>query len=47
MNKSLHSQAVAGSITPHLEGAARSESHPERTPVQTNSKPDKGGAEHE
>ena len=47
MNETLRSQAIAGSITPQLEGALRSESHPKRAPAQTNSKPEKGGKKHE
>lgn len=47
MNENLYSQAVAGSITPQLEGASRSDSHPKRVPTKTNSKPEKGGTKHE
>lgn len=47
MNENLYSQAVMGSITPQLEGASRSDSHPKRVPPQTSSKPEKGGTKHE
>lgn len=47
MNEILRSQAAAGSITPQLEGASRSDSHPRRVPSKPNSKPEKGGAKHE
>ncbi len=44
MNENLRTQALAGSITPQLEGAAQSETHPQRTPAQTDAKSEKGGA---
>ncbi len=47
MNEILRPQALAGSITPQLEGAAQSKIHPQRTSAQSNIKPGKGGAEHE
>lgn len=47
MKEILRSQAVTGSITPLLEGAARSDPHAERAPAQTNIKPEKGGTNHE
>ena len=47
MNQFLRPQTVTGSITPLLEGAAQSETHPQRTPTQTKNKPEKGGTNHE
>lgn len=47
MNKMLRPQNTAGSITPHLEGAAQSLSHPERATAPLNSQADKGGNKHE
>ena len=47
MNENLRTQALAGSITPQLEGAAQSKTHPQRTPAQSNTKPEKGGTDHE
>ena len=47
MKEVLKSQAATGSITPQLEGAARSTSHPERMPASTNSQAEKGGTSHE
>ena len=47
MKEILPSQAAAGSITPHLEGAAQSVSHPERVTASANPETKKGGAEHE
>lgn len=47
MNEILRSQSAAGSITPQLEGASQSTSHPKRAPAPSNSKPEKGGKKHE
>ena len=47
MKEILRSQAVTGSITPQLEGASQSVSHPERGAEQSNSKPEKGSVKHE
>ena len=47
MKEILRSQPAVGSVTPQLEGASQSVSHPERVPVQPNDMPKKGGAKHE
>ena len=46
MNENLYPPAADGSITPQLEGAARSGSHPERI-SKSSSTPKKGGTTHE
>ena len=47
MNEILRPQAVTGSVTPQLEGAAQSETHPQRPAAQAYAEPKKGGADHE
>ena len=47
MKENQRLEPNAGSLTPQLEGAARSASHPQRTRPQASSKPEKGGAGHE
>ena len=47
MKEILRPQAAAGSITPQLEGAAQSVSHPERVSTPINSDSKKGGTEYE
>ncbi len=47
MKGNIFPQATAGSITPQLEGAAQSVSHPERSPKQPTPKSEKGGTSHE
>lgn len=47
MNEIQRPNSCIGSLTPQLEGAARSVSHPERIQPETNSKTQKGGKNHE
>lgn len=47
MNEIQRPKSCIGSLTPQLEGAACSASHPERTQPDPNSKTQKGGKNHE
>ncbi len=47
MKEILSHQTATGSVTPQLEGAEQSISHPERVPNQPDNKQEKGGARHE
>lgn len=47
MKETQQPQGVSGSLTPHLEGAERSLSHPERMQPKPHAEGQKGNTEHE